>query len=754
MSISGYICGRSHKGDTEYEPLRPMSPVDSESNLSRRAPELRILGARKAVVVKWCLTIIAATALIVIAFFFLVFVVERYAVFAYESSGLALADPFEKDGNAADSAARWVDILSANVYPSMVHSHNDYLRPRPLFSALSVGCASVEADVWRTKDGKDLLVGHHWWSLSPAKTLQSLYIDPLLQILDSMNQQVLKDNPGYNGQAAGVFATHPNTTLILFIDVKDDPVTTWPLVLEQLKPLRDKGYLSRHEKIYPEVTNQSFWPGPVTVVGTGNIVKRRDVNVGIEPERWHQYHDVFLDASLDLIDRPGFCQRNDTYCLEVQENEFYTASVSFWRAIGTVRLGFGKSQLKTLRDQIHTARQLNLISRYWELPSWPISYRNYVWRILAQEGIGLLNADDISTSLSNMATKNIPPTMRAWTFSTGGAPEKVLSFHSDLPTSPPPKAAHVLVRISHAALSSAGTTLMRVVPSSLRKNAIPELDFSGRVVLAGPDVPAKFGPGTPVFGTVSKYATAVSGHGTLAEYISIGYDCIAIKPPNMSFAEAACLSVPGQVAMEMIRRAQVKQGDRVLINGGSGAVGTAAIQLAKFPGAHVVAVCSGSKADIAKIVGADEVVDYRQVKSVPQFLADTYKNNPFDTILDTVGSQTLFTESPRYLKAGGSVINVGEGDGNSGQLASILRAIKNSHQPSFLGGVPRKYVTFSAPLAGENAEHLASLAEQGKMRVFIDSMFALQDVLKAYERFASPDTRGRAVVTIGNFDEV
>ncbi|KAF4991220.1 hypothetical protein FDECE_14112 [Fusarium decemcellulare] len=394
MSISGYICGRNHKGDTEYEPLRPISPVDSESNLSRQAPEPRILGVRKAVV-KWCLTVVAATALIVTAFFFLVFVVERYAVFAYESSGLALADPFEKDGNAADSAVRWVETLSANVYPSMVHSHNDYLRPRPLFSALSVGCASVEADVWRTKDGKDLLVGHHWWSLSPAKTLQSLYIDPLLQILDSMNQQALEDNPGYNGQAAGVFATHPNTTLILFIDVKDDPVTTWPLVLEQLKPLRDKGYLSRHEKIYPEVTNQSFWPGPITVVGTGNIVKRRDVNVGIEPERWHQYHDVFLDASLDLIDRPGFCQRNDTYCLEVQENEFYTASVSFWRAIGTVRLGFGKSQLKALRDQIHTATQLNLISRYWELPSWPISYRNYVWRILAQEGIGLLNADDI-----------------------------------------------------------------------------------------------------------------------------------------------------------------------------------------------------------------------------------------------------------------------------------------------------------------------------------------------------------------------
>ncbi|KAM6511496.1 zinc ion binding [Fusarium falciforme] len=305
-----------------------------------------------------------------------------------------------------------------------------------------------------------------------------------------------------------------------------------------------------------------------------------------------------------------------------------------------------------------------------------------------------------------MDNSNVPTTMQAWNFSTSGAPEQVLLLNSSFPMPPKPKGSQVLVRISHAALSSAGKTLMMVVPSALRKNAIPELEFSGCVVLAGPDVPPRLEPGTPVFGTVSKYATAVSGHGALAEYLLIGSDCIAIKPTNMTFAEASCLSVPGQVAMGMMQKVQVKKGGRLLINGGSGAVGTAAIQLAKNAGAHIVVVCSGSKAGIVKSVGADEVVDYRQVKSVPGFLTETYGKAPFDAILDTVGSQGLFAKSPGYLKPGGIVVNVGEGNGETGQLGFILLALRNTHQPSFLGGIPRKYITFSAPLTGENAERL------------------------------------------------
>ncbi|CAJ0543456.1 Ff.00g037600.m01.CDS01 [Fusarium sp. VM40] len=399
MNVAGYFCSQTDKDDIEYRPLRAASPTSEHGGSSytvcsspRSRPSCSQI--RKRRFGPWVAAFLGIL-LILLSFFLLTFVVERYAVYNFEASGLALADPVENYGDTSESAKRWVEVLSPQVSPVMVHSHNDYLRPRPLFSALSVGCASVEADVWLSSNGEDLLVGHHWWNLTPEKTLKSLYVDPLAQILDSFNSpQFVGDLDGHD-QPLGVFANEPNKTLILFIDVKDDPAKTWPVVLKHLEPLRSKGYLSYHSKLPSKPSDDSFQSGPITVVGTGNIGKRRDVNVGPDLAKWEQYHDVFLDASLDLLPNPGFCQRNDSLCREVGENEFYTASVSLWRAIGTVIPYFSNSQKESMRNQVQLAKRLNLKSRYWELPGWPVSRRNYVWRTLAHEGVDLLNADDI-----------------------------------------------------------------------------------------------------------------------------------------------------------------------------------------------------------------------------------------------------------------------------------------------------------------------------------------------------------------------
>lgn len=203
--------------------------------------------------------------------------------------------------------------------------------------------------------------------------------------------------------------------------------------------------------------------------------------------------------------------------------------------------------------------------------------------------------------------KIVSQTMRAWHFSTAGDPSSVLSFNASFPTPPSPAGSQLLVHISHAALSSAGLNLMRQVPSPFRINAVPEIDFSGRVVSAGPSVPARFSPGTAIFGTVSKSASVLSGVGVLAEYVLVKADCVAVKPANMSFAEAAGLSALGQTALEMVRRGEVKQGKRALINGGSGGVGMVAVQLVKALGGYVVATCSGQNVDTVKSLGADEV---------------------------------------------------------------------------------------------------------------------------------------------------
>ncbi|PKK44959.1 hypothetical protein CI102_12214 [Trichoderma harzianum] len=349
------------------------------------------------------------------------------------------------------------------------------------------------------------------------------------------------------------------------------------------------------------------------------------------------------------------------------------------------------------------------------------------------------------------ANTSQPSTMRAWTFNSGGTPEKVLSFNPSFPAPAAPKGSDVLIKISHASLSSPGSNLMRDIPSLLRKNAIPELDFSGRVVSTGPDVPVEFAPGAAVFDTVSKSGSIIHNQGTLAEYILLNVNCIAVKPTSITFAEAACLSCLGQVALEMVRQAKIKSGDRVLVNGGSGAVGSAAIQLCKDLGAFVVTTCSTKNTyRMKQSLGVDEIIDYALVKSIPAALENSYSASQFDAILDTVGSRELFLRCPKYLKPEGVFINVG--DGSEGRLSLILHTLQNVLQPSILGGVPRRYLTFSAPLNGPNTAYLGTLASKGKMMVFIDSTFSLEDALSGYKRYKSGQAQGRVVIDIANMD--
>ncbi|KAH6894522.1 hypothetical protein B0T10DRAFT_558649 [Thelonectria olida] len=349
------------------------------------------------------------------------------------------------------------------------------------------------------------------------------------------------------------------------------------------------------------------------------------------------------------------------------------------------------------------------------------------------------------------STVEVPPTMHAWNFSTAGHPASVLSLNPSFPTPHPPTGSQLLICISHAALSSAGFNLMRDVPSPFRTNTIPEIDFSGRVVSMGPSAPASFSPGTPVFGTVSKSASVLSGVGTLAEYVMVDADCVAVKPSIMSFAEVAGLSSLGQVALEMVKRGQVKEGTRALVNGGSGGVGMVAVQLVKALGGYVVTTCSGQNVDLVRGLGADEVLDYTSLGSLPGHLAEAYGSHQFDVILDTVGSQPLYKSSPKYLKVAGPFINVGTVEVKS-QVGSILRWATNANLPAMLGGVPRKYIMFSAPLSGAGAKALAAFVADGKLKIIVDSTFALEEAIKAYERSTSRKPSGKVVIRIGDHD--
>jgi hypothetical protein len=237
----------------------------------------------------------------------------------------------------------------------------------PFYSALSVGCASVEADVWLYNN--TLYVGHEESALTPARTLDSLYIQPILDTLNRENpQSAFITSPTKNG----VFDTSSGQTLALFIDVKTDGETTWPAVVSALEPLRSAGYLTIFN-------GTGVTDGPVTVIGTGNTPLDQ-----IAPLKQRDY---FFDAGLHLL---SSTQANITAAISP------VASTDFGAQIGAINgTTFNATQLATIRSQIAVAKSRGILARYWDTPAWPISTRNAVWETLLLEGVGLLNADDL-----------------------------------------------------------------------------------------------------------------------------------------------------------------------------------------------------------------------------------------------------------------------------------------------------------------------------------------------------------------------
>ncbi|CZT20297.1 uncharacterized protein RCC_06155 [Ramularia collo-cygni] len=256
------------------------------------------------------------------------------------------------------------------VLPIPCHSHNDYWRDVPLFDALDAGCISVEVDLWLTSGSDELRVGHRKGSLTSTRTLESLYLDPVVRLLDRINKNV---SPG--STTIGAFEKEPNQTMILLLDFKTDPNDLLPFVEQAIEPLRRKDYLS-------------FWDGkafisrPITIILSGNAIDLSSTMINATTHR-----DLFFDAPLDKL--PGKTPQWNA------SNAYY-ASTSFKSSIGFPRNGrLSKSQLNKLRSQIEAAQSLGLKVRYWDTPTWPTSLRNYVWQLLIDEGVDVLNVDDL-----------------------------------------------------------------------------------------------------------------------------------------------------------------------------------------------------------------------------------------------------------------------------------------------------------------------------------------------------------------------
>ncbi|CAL8574521.1 Altered inheritance of mitochondria protein 6 [Xanthoria parietina] len=328
-------------------------------------------------------------------------------------------------GHIGQGLSSWPTDFSRGILPKPCHSHNDYWRRVPLYSAIEAGCMSVEADVWLFRE--ELYIGHSLASLTPNRTLASLYVDPLVQILEKQNPTT-QFHPDGNVSQHGVFDTAPEQSLTLLIDFKTSGSALFPYVLSALEPLRSRGHLTYRNGT--QTINR-----PITVVGTGNTPFSL-----VDSDLTNPHHDIFFDAPLAAMweglpgetstpapkpessvygadidaslpdgsaserqQQPasgedlgqgmsGAAQSPDAY---TSENSFY-ASVSFAQAIGHVVYGkLSESQMNLIRGHIRGAHRRGLKARYWELPFWPIGLRNHVWDVLVKEGVDLLNVDDL-----------------------------------------------------------------------------------------------------------------------------------------------------------------------------------------------------------------------------------------------------------------------------------------------------------------------------------------------------------------------
>jgi NADPH:quinone reductase-like Zn-dependent oxidoreductase len=255
------------------------------------------------------------------------------------------------------------------------------------------------------------------------------------------------------------------------------------------------------------------------------------------------------------------------------------------------------------------------------------------------------------------------------------------------------------------------------------KNERLGIDLAGEVEAVGKDV-SRFRPGDPVFG---RPEPALGAH---AEYICIAEQgVLARKPAGLTWEEAACLPQMANTALYFVRDlGQIQAGQRVLINGASGGIGTFAVQLAKYYGAHVTGVCSTTNLDMVKSLGADRVIDYTQEDF-------TRGGEPYDVILDAVG-KTSFSRCKAVLKPEGLYL----------ATLPTIAIVGQTIWTSLVGG---KRVKFGdAQGKTENLVFLGELAEAGKLRSVIDRRYPLEQIVEAFRYVETGHKKGSVVITV------
>jgi NADPH:quinone reductase-like Zn-dependent oxidoreductase len=321
--------------------------------------------------------------------------------------------------------------------------------------------------------------------------------------------------------------------------------------------------------------------------------------------------------------------------------------------------------------------------------------------------------------------------MKAIVCTKYGSPDNLQLKEVEKPT---PKDNEVLVKVHATSVNYNNLLFVKGEPFVGRlwtgllkpKFKIPGNDIAGRVEAVDRNV-KQFQPGDEVFGDISE-----CGSGAFAEYVSVPENALALKPANISFEEAAAIPEAALVALQALRyNGQIKAGQKVLICGASGGIGTFAVQIAKYFGAEITGVCSTRNLNMVRSIGADHVFDYTQ--------EDFTKNGQrYDLILATAGYRSIF-DYKRALSPRGIYVATG------GSMVQIFQAMLLGPWISMTG---RKQLGAMTVKPNKDLGFMKELIEAGKVKSVIDRSYSLSEAAEALRYYGEGHARGKVVITL------
>jgi NADPH:quinone reductase-like Zn-dependent oxidoreductase len=337
-------------------------------------------------------------------------------------------------------------------------------------------------------------------------------------------------------------------------------------------------------------------------------------------------------------------------------------------------------------------------------------------------------------------------TMRAWNITNPGSLPGALNLVSSAtrPSFTSSKPGQILVRVSAAAINPADYKVPQL--GLLSRAAIsypktPGMDFSGRVAELGPQPSGDVSVGDFVMGRIDPMAQ----QGTLAEYVVADADGYVKLPESAGVDKAAGAPTVAATAYQAIV-GNVKAGDKIFVNGGSGGVGTCAIQVGKALGCHVTVSCSTGKIDLCKSLGADDVIDYK-TQDVLSALTSRGANY-FSLVIDVAANNlyALYSASKAFLAPGCKYTLIG----GSPSLSLIADFFKVKLVPGFLGGGKHEFVFILTKNEKATFQQLADWMGDGKLDMVVDSTYEFEDAGKAYEKLKEGSSTGKIVVRVAN----